>query len=91
MVSAAGTGDELPFPVLIDVACSVLLMPLQRVCMQPACRVIAQERMMEVMMMMMMMIMAMMTIMITNNFGCDDDGRGDGDGGGDLGAWIALD
>lgn len=42
--SAAGAGDELPFPVSIDVACSVLLVPLQRVCMQPACRVIAQAR-----------------------------------------------
>jgi hypothetical protein len=42
--AAAPAGDELPFPLSIDVACSVLLAPLQRVCMQPACRVIAQAR-----------------------------------------------
>ncbi len=40
--SDAAAGDEKPFPTSIDVACSVLLSPLQRVCMQPACRIIAQ-------------------------------------------------
>ncbi len=45
-VAVVGTAaeDELPFPVSLDVACSVLLVPLQRVCMQPACRIIAQAR-----------------------------------------------
>jgi hypothetical protein len=40
--SVAAGVDEKPFPISIDVACSVLLTPLQRVCMQPACRIIAQ-------------------------------------------------
>jgi hypothetical protein len=36
--SGAAASDELSFPISIDVAASVLLVPLQRVCMQPACR-----------------------------------------------------
>jgi hypothetical protein len=40
--SGAAGVDEKPFPTSIDVASSVLLTPLQRVCMQPACRIIAQ-------------------------------------------------
>ncbi len=60
----ASAEDKLPFPVSIDVACSVLLVPLQRVCMQPACRVIAQVRPLTVRMVLAILMVMMMVMMV---------------------------
>jgi hypothetical protein len=62
--SAAAAGDELPFPVLIDIASSVLLVPLQRVCMQPACRVIAQARVMLPMVVVVVVVVVLLLVVL---------------------------
>ena len=61
---AAAAGDELPFPVSIDIASSVLLVPLQRVCMQPACRLIAQARVMLPMVVVVMVVVMVVVVVV---------------------------